>query len=362
MSDTRQKYSSAPLYGLKNERKAGGGFQVPEKRERRQRRQRNFLFLQFCMSVLLPLFFIAALALGYTELHWAFLGLSALALLCMWLGGAFVRQARTTLTLVYIALIIVSFAAAMWFAEPLFGDAPPKGTPGGGSALGNLFGRDVTPSQIDSAFPATDNALPALAQATDAPDAKSEAQSRLELFMNCWMNLDYNGMLAYCQPAWVGAQANAQRSIFNLRGNRTPRGYQIQGVSGDASDDSRTITMIATIDKSNGKEPLDYRFEILMLKVNGVWYVAPESLGSELPVKPDVTTAPQYTLMPTSSPDPGTQLYYNPDGGKMYHKDANCSSVGAKYKPLKGSFYYSQRNEATYKDLTPCSKCNAPSR
>lgn len=64
------------------------------------------------MSLLLPALFVVALILRYTELHWAFLGLSALALLIMWLGHAFVPQARTTMTLIYTALMIVSLAAA----------------------------------------------------------------------------------------------------------------------------------------------------------------------------------------------------------------------------------------------------------
>lgn len=361
MSEGRQKYSSSPLYGLKNARRApGGGFQLPEKQRSRPRKQRDFVFLQLCLSVLLPLFFVAALILGYTELHWVFLGLSAVALLVMWLGGAFVRQARTTLTLVYIALVIVSFAAALWFTKPIRDDAA-TGQSGGGDDVLALFGRDVTSSQVD-AFGATDNAVPAAAPASAAPDAKSEAQSRLELFMSCWMNLDYNGMLSYCQPAWVSAQANAQKSIFTLRGNRTPRSFQIESVSGDASDDSRTVSMTAVIDNNNGRDPANYRFEILMLKVNGVWYIAPESLGSNIEVKDDATTKPEYTLIPTATPDPGVTLYYNPSGGSYYHADENCSKVGAKYKPLKGTFTYSQVNDSQYSKLEPCSNCNAPSR
>ena len=100
MSENRQKYSSSPLYGLKHSRPSGGGFQVPPEHQPRPARQRTFVGLQVIMSLLLPALFVVALILRYTELHWAFLGLSALALLIMWLGHAFVPQARTTMTLI----------------------------------------------------------------------------------------------------------------------------------------------------------------------------------------------------------------------------------------------------------------------
>ena len=111
MSENRKRYSSAPLYGLKNTgRTQGGGFQVrmdePRPVERVQRK-RNFVFLQVCMTLLLPIVFIVALILGYTEVHWGFVALSALALLCMWAFGAFIPQARKTMTLIYTALMMV---------------------------------------------------------------------------------------------------------------------------------------------------------------------------------------------------------------------------------------------------------------
>ena len=46
----------------------------------------------------------------------------------------------------------------------------------------------------------------------------------------------------------------------------------------------------------------------------------------------------------------------------MYHLSANCSKVSAKYKPLKGSFKYSELNDSKYAKLTRCSDCNAPVR
>jgi len=54
-------------------------------------------------------------------------------------------------------------------------------------------------------------------------------------------------------------------------------------------------------------------------------------------------------------------LYYNPKGGSMYHADPECSSVRKELRPLT-SFYFSQLDEEPYKNLSRCTKCNAPPR
>lgn len=57
-----------------------------------------------------------------------------------------------------------------------------------------------------------------------------------------------------------------------------------------------------------------------------------------------------------------TLLYYNQDGGEYYHLDPNCTSIGAKYKPLKATFYYRDVSSETFKNLKTCPHCNAPKR
>lgn len=55
-------------------------------------------------------------------------------------------------------------------------------------------------------------------------------------------------------------------------------------------------------------------------------------------------------------------LYYNPNGGIMYHVDMNCRSTHSKYLPFKGSFTWAQINESPYAQLYPCRVCGAPAR
>ena len=360
MSESRGKYSSAPLNGLKHAR-SGGYRTPPEDPDRRDRNggRRTFVFLQILMSALLPVLFLVALILGYTELHGAFLALSALALLVMWAARAFVPQARTTMTLIYTALMIVSLGAALWFTHPLF----PRETAAqqtGTDDYAAIFGRSVTARDVQD-FTNAQNSAPTPSPSPTA-SAASEAQRQLEYFMNSWMNLDYSAMLSYCVPSWVNAQENPEHAIFKIRGTSTPTDFHVEAASGSEADDSRTLTMIASIDKGTGRPPVDYRYEVLMLRVNGVWYVDPASLSSATEIKVEVTPTVEITRMPTYTPDANQVLYYNPDGGSYYHASANCSKVAIKYLPLKGQFIYSQLNEPQYKDLKPCDVCNPQAR
>ena len=358
MSEGRGKYSTTPLYGLKN-RRSGSGFNVPPERPERSRRRRNFTFLQVMLSALLPLLFLVALISGYTELHWAFLVLSLLSLLVMWLGKAFVPQARTTMTLVYIALMIVSLAAGLWFTRSIMPQTQGK-DPGQDDLLTNLFGRNVTSRDVQG-YTDQQSQGP-LHSETPVPtaSASSESEERLLQFMNSWINDDNNAMLSYCLPSWVSSQENAQHAIFKIRGTSVPSDPVVIANSGSDANDSRTLTMEVKLDKQIGKGPQLYRYEVLMLRVNGTWYVDPASLSSATEVRDETTPAPTPTLMPTEPPDQNKVLYYNPDGGSYYHASDQCSKVSQKYLPLRGSFLYKDLDQ--YPDLKPCDKCNPPGR
>ena len=366
MSENRKRYSSAPLFELKNSgRNQGGGFQVPMNapKEPRQPRhsQGNFTFLQVCMTLVLPLIFVVALILRIAEVHWGFIVLSLLALLVMWLCGAFIPQARKTMTLIYTALILVSFAAAMWFTTSLLAPAQDTTVPGTANTHSNLFGRDVTASQVGALSDSlSQSGVSSQTTPKTTPDSRSQAQERLELFMSSWMNLDYDAMLNYSSPAWKSAQPDPAQAIFKIRGTHTPTKYSITYVSGNESDDSRTVTMEAYIDRGDGNDPKRYRYEVLMLRVNGNWYVDPSSLSTATKIELTPVPTPVHTIIPTPTPNPNQVLYYNPNGGTFYHLDKECTSTAKKFLPFKGSFTYGQLSE--YPSLKPCTKCHAPSR
>ncbi len=55
-------------------------------------------------------------------------------------------------------------------------------------------------------------------------------------------------------------------------------------------------------------------------------------------------------------PDDDTPLYYNPDGGTLYHSSAYCKDVKEKFLPLK-EFTYGELDDAPYSKLKRCNAC-----
>ena len=60
-------------------------------------------------------------------------------------------------------------------------------------------------------------------------------------------------------------------------------------------------------------------------------------------------------------PDDDTPLYYNPNGGSMYHSVANCPAVKKKFLPLT-AFTYGELDEAPFSKLTACPDCQPSPR
>ena len=158
-------------------------------------------------------------------------------------------------------------------------------------------------------------------------------------------------------------------ALFMVLANRTPEDFVIEEITGSDTDNSRTVTMRATINKNTGKAPSIYRFMIMMVKEGEEWYVNPNSLATndkeaakadENVVKTQsvgtATEAPRTTVTP--APPASTTLYYN-IGGNYYHMDPECPSVGRDYLPFDASFPYSDLRSYN-RDLLPCLNCNSP--
>ena len=145
--------------------------------------------------------------------------------------------------------------------------------------------------------------------------------------------------------------------------NRTPKEFMLENITGTDADSSRQVTLRIKIDRNNGKEPVIYRMTVLMLKENSEWYVDPKSLQTnEVAETTDPNVTPTQAPTPTPYVDANTVLYYNPDGGELYHLDPNCRIINSRYLPLKGHFTYGQINDSPYSELKPCNVCGAPLR
>lgn len=324
------------------------------------RKARRFTVLQGAMSLGLPVLFLLGLLLSSPLLRWAFIIAAAVCVLMMWVLGAFVKSARCTLSLIYGVLAVV-IGVALAVSQP---DARTQRTVAkvdtsslfsAGSALDSPTLSDV---EAESTSP------------EETPVPVSAAQQKLMEFMGYWAENNTEKMLTVCSPDWIAQQASPATALFNTLGLNRPTSYQVEQVYGNESEASRTIQMVVNIEKGNG-EQLSKRYQILMVRLNDVWYIKPESLSSIGNVSAtdepfgqvnSILTNATPTPSPAPTVNPSTTLYYNPDGGSYYHADKNCSRVNAKYLPLSGTFLYADINNSPYKNLQPCSYCKAPAR
>ncbi|MDD3409488.1 MAG: hypothetical protein PHY12_01620 [Eubacteriales bacterium] len=314
------------------------------------------------LFILLPLLFIPCLFVSHSFdwLRYVFLALAVIGMSILWYRQMFSTVVRATVTVACAALCIITISTMLMGGRDVTQTSAVD--PGAASA------------QATGEPDATDAVLVAEAQPTPVPTTapgESEAELRLVTFMEYWKGSLVESMVSFVLPSWASKQENASATLFSLLANRTPLDYALEEITGSDSDNSRTITMTANIDKNNGKDPVRYRFMILMVKESGEWYVDPESLATNDQTTPSpspepgavvATTiiqslAPRMTVTP--SPPPDTLLYYNANGGSFYHLDPECSRVEKKYLPM-ASFPYSELGNALYKNLQPCLQCGAP--
>lgn len=292
----------------------------------------------------LPVLFILAMIFGTAALKWLFLAGAVGGIILMWMREIVTPNMRLTLSLVLGVMAVVALVGAL------------NGAP-----------RDVqnTPSNVNQAPSATTGTPTAVPTNTPSPeDAPDSAVEQLMSFFYFWSQNQSDEMLARTAPSWRESVDDPERALFIQLLHRTPQSdYEVTSITGTEEDALRTATVKVTIDNKDGRTKLDrYSFKILMKKEDGVWYVDPQSLASNEKETASETTAAANNT-PTQPPlytgTPSTVLYYNANGGVMYHLDPDCPDVGAKYKPMT-SFMYIDLDKAPYSSLRPCTRCGAP--
>ena len=366
MNYNRGQYNESPMYNLKNkraERKREEELELEQ--ENASALQQRHTVLSLLLSIGLPVLFLVCLTVQSAPLRWAFLGLTGVSVLAMWLLRAFVRSARNTLTVIYIAL-----AAVIVLAMALNQTPESRGASAGAQPQTSLY------SGEDGAVNAYVPETPAPSQEEETPEEAdnasiSEAQARLEAFFAVWASKNVTEMKEFCLPSWVNEQQSAETVLFQMLRRSTPVGEpEVEDTAGGADGtNSRIITVKVAFDE-NG-ESIVKRMRVILRRINGVWYIDPNSLdGVKVDEAAEAAAAASYqkiasTIAPTAIPNPNTSgitLYYNLHGGKYYHTKPNCEAVDPSYWPLLGEFPYELINSKEYSKLLPCSKCGAPAR
>ena len=304
---------------------------------------------------ILPVLFILAMLFSAPALKWVFLAGAAGGIILMWMREFISPNMRVTMSLVLGVMAVVALVGVLNGAPQDAQNTPSQPNRQNNvtqpqSGVGSVQ-QQATPSVVPAATPAPE----------DAPD---EAEEQLMSFFYYWANGNHDAMLARTAPSWRNTVENPASALYVLLLNRLPQeDYEVTAVSGMENDALRTYTVKVTIDKQDGRAKMDrYAFKVLMKKEDGIWYVDPQSLSSNEKETATQTVASANTT-PTQPPlytgNPSTVLYYNANGGVMYHLDPDCPDVGKKYKPMT-SFMYTDLNKAPYKSLRPCTRCGAP--
>lgn len=320
----------------------------------------------------LPILFILSLVLpGAGALKWIFIAMTLAMIAYIWVRPVVKGNLRLILSLVGGALSIVALVSALTASSPA--DSKNNSMQQASQQQSNISLSGQNSSNTGTA--ANGGSIPGWSY-TDMPanppnpptptptsHTVSAAQRQLESFFYFWSANSYDNMISLTLPSWQKGLASPQAELFGILVNRTPVAYQITKVSGTDNDTSRQITVLVEISKNNNSNKTElYSYQVLMTREDGVWYVDPRSLKSN---EKESTPAPTNS-MPTQPPDitshPDLVLYYNPDGGTLYHVDPNCASAAKSYLPFKGSFTWSQINSGDYAKLKYCNTCNAPLR
>ena len=229
-----------------------------------------------------------------------------------------------------------------------------------------------TPTETPAPAPAATPDPNAAPEATDAPaETVSAAQLQLTSFFTAWQAKNIPEMLKYCAPSWVNAQTSPEEKLYQMLYSAVPEAQpEIERIEGSDGNTSRIVTLKVWFSEYSGRTYK--RLQVVMVKVNDVWYVDPNSLGGVVIDEAAEAAAAQnrtsltninYTLAPaTATPNPSSiTVYYNEQGGKYYHAAQTCAAVNEQYWPLTG-FSFDLINSDMYKHLLPCTRCNPPAR
>lgn len=340
---------------------------VPKPQQKKNAIKPETLVMIALCGVLPVLFILGLVFPGMPALKWVFVGLAVVSVAFLWLKPVVASNVRLTFTGVYCALAIVALVSALTGAAPMdkaSGGNNQMASQGSGQQSASMSSNGGGESQADTLGNWTTEAPAPVTTPVPGDGLSSEAVEQLKSFFYFWSVNNQDNMLTLCAPSWRSSAEEPAKALFSILQNRIPLEYDVEKISGTENDTARTVSVTAEIDKRNGREPQKYRFQVIMKKEDGVWYVDPESLESNV-----VETTAVVTVNITPEPPPAamqatddTVLYWNPDGGSYYHADPNCPSTDPKYLPFKGEFVYRDINAGDYADLKPCGECGAPLR
>ena len=339
----------------------GGGYVPPPVPVRRRPFELSNPMLIGIGALLLILFIIAVPVTGSLPLKVLFLALAVGFTALLWIKPLTAENKRLCFTIIAAALCIATVVSFISAGTKTNTDSTKNRSTGAGITITDNISAGKNTTAQDS------NLQQPTAEPASTPAPENEDQELINIvtdFFKAWKNNSYDDMISLCAPSWLSKQENSKNALFSILQNRRPAEITLETISGTSADTSRQITALVKMDYYTQKgKTTSIRMTIMMKQENNSWYLEPESLISFKPAEtedPNITPEPAKETEPPT--DANTPLYYNPNGGKKYHRDQNCSSANQSVLPFQGHFLYSQVNDPEYAKLEPCNQCWAPLR
>ena len=348
----------------------GGGYTPERVRVKRRPFEVTDSMVFAAGGLLILLFILAVFAFNSTALRILFLIAAVGTTAALWIKPLTAENRRLCYTIVALALCIATVVKIIVSSggQPDQKNSSQNQTQqqSGSNSQGSGSNQGGSGSQTTPGTTSFSQGMNYDYGQTEDSDPEDEVlKQRLMLFLQYWNANRLDEMLTLCAPSWVSKQESPKTSLFQILKNRVPVDFEFVELQGTSQDKSRIIIIVLSINRHTGTGTVtaDYQTQILMLKEGEQWYVDPPSIQTNII---DPTPDPNVTPTPAPTPEPqydaNTVLYYNPDGGSMYHLDPNCVQIHKKYLPLKGHFTYGEINDPAYAKLEPCNVCNAPLR
>ena len=122
----------------------------------------------------------------------------------------------------------------------------------------------------------TPEATPVIPAWLTGGDAES-CRETLARFLSAWNRDSLDEMLDECSGVWKAIIITSPKmQLVAFMANRTPLNYTLYDINVQGDDAYAELTMLT--DRNNGKDPVNYRFSIHLVREGNKWYIDPPSL------------------------------------------------------------------------------------
>ena len=184
--------------------------------------------------------------------------------------------------------------------------------------------------------PITEYVLPQ--QEMNSIDDEAAASAAVDKYLTHWSNSDYSRMAELAWPVWRDRHESAVQMLFYKHALDIPREW-IMEEPVHIDKEQRSISMNVTMARPGSSATQTFRYDVLVYRVDGVWYVDPDSWTRQSEVQPTNNTLLTRPEAPSSTP----QIAASDENMAMLQRSllyAEYAPHGLAYDPSTDRMYY----------------------